>query len=139
MSSDNRIEQYIISTQIDVFADARRELQLPLKVIAADSGIPYPTVVAYAEGRHALSLAALKRLLNVKGMAPLLSRLFEPEDHSLVTIGANTDHDEFGQKAIELVQQIAAAHRPDSECAEKIGPTEHKTLTAKRTQLRAVA
>lgn len=139
MGTDNRIEQYIIDTQIAVFVDARRELQLPLKAIAADSGIPYPTVVAYAEGRHALSLAALKRLLNVKGMAPLLSRLFEPEDHSLVTIGTASNHDEFTDKCVELVRLTAAAHRSDSECQEKFGPLENKALNAKRVELKSVA
>lgn len=139
MSVDNRIEQYIIETQIEVFADARRELQLPLKAIASDSGIPYPSVVAYAEGRHALSLAALKRLLNVKGMAPLLSRLFEPEDHSLVSSTAATDHDDFAAKCIALVTETAAAHHPESEHAEKIGPNECKAIRAKRSELKAVA
>lgn len=139
MAADNRIEQFIIETQIAIFADARRELQIPLKAIAADSGIPYPTIIAYAEGRHALSLAALKRLLSVKDFGPYLSRLFEPEDHVLVTAGKATDHDDFAQKCIELVTHTAAAHHPESEHAEKIGPGEHVTLSAKRAVLRAVA
>lgn len=139
MSADNRIEQFILATQVDIFREARRDLQLPLKAIAADSGIPYPSIVAYAEGRHALSLAALKRLLNVKGMAPLLSRLFEPEDHSLVTVGQATNHDDFAARCIALVTETAAAHHPESEHAEKIGPNEHKAIAHKRVALKAVA
>lgn len=139
MSTDNRIEQYIITTQVSLFVDARRELQLPLKALAMDSGIPYPTIIAYAEGRHALSLAAVKRLLAVKGMAPFLSRLFEPEDHSLVAAGQASDHDDFAAKCIELVTETAAAHRKDSECAERIGPNESRALNSKRTALKAVA
>jgi hypothetical protein len=72
-------------------------------------------------------------------MAPLLSRLFEPEDHSLVTAGKAADHDDFAAKCIELVTETAAAHRHDSECKERIGPTESKLLNAKRTALKAVA
>lgn len=139
MAAENRIQQFIIETQIAIFTDARRELQLPLKAIACDSGIPYPTLVAYAEGRNALSLAAVKRLLAIKGFGPFLSRLFEPEDFALVGAGQQTDHDDFAERCVELVKETAAAHRADSECAEKIGPREHRNLNAKRTELRAVA
>lgn len=139
MSPDDTINAYIIDTQIRLFDDARHELQLTIGQIAERAKLPKPTVDAWAQGRNGLTLWGVKKLLRVKELGPYLSRLFEPEDYALVMVGQEADHDSFAAKCIELVQQTAAAHHPESECRERIGPNEHKSLNATRAHLRAVS
>lgn len=133
---DNIVSQQK-SMQERVFRLAQRDHGLTLKAISLDAGLGYTTVQSYAGGHAVMSIASLYRLVGV--IPDELLSLLLPDGHLIVAQSENTDHDEFAAKCIELVTQTAAAHRPDSECAEKIGPNEHKSLNATRAHLRAVS
>lgn len=132
MSPDDTTLAYIIDTQIAIFEAARLDLQLSIPEIARRSKLPVPTVNAWAQGRNALSLWGVKKLLRVKDLAPLLSRLFEPEEYALVAVLAGTDHDEFAAHCRLFLSEKDAAHHPDSEAGRDIGPTEDRRLAQTR-------
>lgn len=136
MSGENTISNFILRTQVEIFDYARTELQKPLKVIAADCKVSYSVVQAWASGRNGLSLYAVKVLLRADYMAPLLSRLFEPEEHALVAAIAD-DHDDTAGKCIDFAAEHAKARHPASECGVDIGPNEDRRLKGKTARLRA--
>lgn len=135
MSSDDTTLAYIVDCQIEIFEAARHDLQLSIPEIARRAKLPVPTVNAWAQGRNGLSLWGLKHLLRVRELAPLLSRLFDPEEYALVAVIAGVDHDEFAKHCQEFLIEKNAAHHVESECGPAIGPTEHKRLIGKRLQL----
>lgn len=140
MSGDSSIHGYVLDTQIEIFDAARKELQIPLKVIAFRSGIPYPTLASYAEGRHAMSIAAIKQLLRVDGMAALLSRLFDPEEYCLLHTPSTgeIDHDTLCDDARDYVATKIKSHRADSPAGPAICTIhELPELDAKAARLRA--
>lgn len=133
MSSDDTISAYIIDTQIAIFDDARHELQLTIGDIAEQAKLPKPTVDAWAQGRNALSLWGLKKLLRVKGLAPFLSRLFGPEAHALVCVPTGINHDEIAEACETYLSAKNKAHHPESEAGREIGPREDADLRQKFT------
>lgn len=137
MASDSNILGFIDETQRDIFRDAQLELQIPLKAIASKSGIPYSTLLTYANGTP-LPLTAIKRLLRIKRFGPLLSRLFAPEDHCLARL-IDGDHDGTAAVCMDYLGEYTAARHPESECGVDLGPNEKRRLTGKRTALKAVA
>lgn len=123
MSSDDRINSYILDTQIEIFDDAKAELQLTLDKIADASGIPVTTLKAYANGVNKLTLPAIKRLLKVKRgiMAPLLSRLFDPEDFELSHPNPAFDADDIAARCAAFMAEYArnrAGQRNEQHLAE---------------------
>ena len=139
MSSADTIHAYIIDTQIAIFDDARHDLQLTIAEIARQAKLPKPTVDAWAQGRNTLSLWGVKKLLRVKGLAPLLSRLFAPEDHALIGLPCDIDHDKIAGDFHDYLQTKERAHHPESEAGREIGPGEHETLRAKFTVIQGRA
>lgn len=133
--ADSNILNFIEETQRDLFREAQSELQLSAKQIAGKAGIPYSTFMTYVNGAT-LSLPAIKRLLRVEGMAPFLSRLFEPEEYAL-TPTVDDEFDDTAAKCIDFAAEHAKARHPESECGVQIGPKETKRLSGKRAQLRA--
>lgn len=131
MSPDDATLAFIIDTQIAIFDDARHDLQLSIPEIARQAHLPAPTVNSWAQGRNALSLWGLKKLLRVKGLAPLLSRLFDPEEHALVAVMAGVDYDEYDRLCRDFSATKAASHHPESECGVALGPVEQSTLRTK--------
>lgn len=131
MSPDDATLAFIIEKQIAIFDDARHDLQLSIPEIASQAKLPTPTVNAWAQGRNALSLWGLKKLLRVKGLAPLLSRLFEPEEHVLVAVMAGVDHDEISEACRAFLDEKERAHHPESEAGREIGPGEDTSLKGK--------
>ncbi len=136
MASEDATLAYIRDTQMKIFEDARFDLQLPIGKIAAKAGLSTKTVNAWAQGRNVLSLWGVKRLLRVEGLAPLLSRLFEPEEYALIGIAAGIDHDEFATHCRTFLVEKDKAHHPESELGRDIGPGEDKKLA--RTRLTVV-
>lgn len=139
MSPDDATLAFIRDTQIKLFDDARHDLQLSLPKIAAQAKLPLTTVNAWAQGRNVLSLWGVKKLLRVEGLAPLLSRLFEPEEYALIGLASGVDHDEFAAHCRAFISEKDAAHHPESEDGREIGPNEDMRLRVCRTQLKAVA
>lgn len=131
MSADDTTSAYIIDTQIAIFDDARLELQLTIAEIARQARLGKPTVDAWAQGRNGLTLWGLKKLLRVKGLAPYLSRLFEPEEFALVGYTIGTDHDDLAEKVRDWLAEKDHAHHPESEAGREIGPGEDSRLRSK--------
>lgn len=137
MQHDDRIVCQQKASQERVFRLAQRDHGLTLKAISLDSGLGYTTIQSYASGNAVMSIAGLFKLIGV--IPDELLSLLLPDGRLIVAQSENTDHDEFAAKCIELVTQTAAAHRPESECAEKIGPNESARLRRARIVLKAVA
>ena len=131
MSSDDTTLAFITETQIRIFDDARHELQLSIPAIAKQAKLPTTTVNAWAQGRNTLSLWGLKKLLRVKELAPLLSRLFEPEEFALVAIMAGVDHDEISEKIQDYLREKERAHHPESPAGRDLAPCEESKLCGK--------
>jgi hypothetical protein len=125
------VSAFILDTQIAIFDDARHDLQLSLAAIARKARLPIGTVNAWAQGRNALSLWGVKKLLRVEGMGKLLSRLFEPEDYALIGVTAGIDHDEASAAMRDFIDAKERFHHPQSEAGREIGPGEDKTLRSK--------
>ena len=140
MPSEDTTLAYIVDTQIAIFDDARHELQLSIPAIAERAKLPVGTVNAWAQGRNTLSLWGLKKLLRVKELAPLLSRLFTPEEYALVGYPIGLDLDELAADFQEFLVEKGKCHHPESEAGPAIGPGEKARLTAHaaKVQLRAV-
>lgn len=136
MSPEDATHAFIIETQIKLFDDARHDLQLPITKIAEKARLSVKTVNAWAQGRNALSLWGVKRLLRVPGLAPLLSRLFEPEEFALIGVVAGIDLDELAAHCRTFLDEKDKAHHPDSEAGRDLGPNETKSLN--RTRLTVV-
>lgn len=137
MSSDDTTLAFIVDTQIKIFDDARHDLQLSIPEIARQAKLQVPTVNAWAQGRNALSLWGLKRLLRVKGLAPLLSRLFDPEEFALVAVMAGIDHDEIAENFRDYLAEKDRAHHPESPDGRDIAPCEDNVLRGKFARVRA--
>lgn len=128
MQHDDTSIAFIRDTQIEIFEAARHDLQLSIPKIAEQAKLSVPTVNAWAQGRNVLSLWGVKKLLRVKGLAPLLSRLFGPEEYALVGIVAGLDLDGLAEGFAEFLRQKNAAHHPASENGTEIGPGEERAL-----------
>lgn len=135
MSADDTVSAYILDTQIQLFEDARHDLQLSIVEIARQAKLPVQTVNAWAQGRNALSLWGVKKLLRVEKLAPLLSRLFMPEGCALVVIPAGIDLDSLADEFADFLKTKNDFHHPDSECGRDLGPGEQALLNAKVIQL----
>jgi DNA-binding transcriptional regulator YiaG len=131
MSSDDTTAAYILDCQIEIFEAARHDLQLPLTEIAKRTGLPVATVNAWAQGRNSLSLWGVKKLLRIKELAPLLSRLFAPEEHLLLCLPAEFDPYRVAEDFHDFLVTKGQFHAPESECGPAIGPTERKVLHGK--------
>lgn len=131
MSSDDTTAAYILDTQIEIFEAVRHELQLPLTELAKRTGLPVATINAWAQGRNTLSLWGVKKLLRVKELAPLLSRLFAPEEHVLLSLPAEFDPERAAEDFQDFLIEKSKAHHPESECGPAVGPGERKVLHVK--------
>lgn len=136
MAADDTTIAYIVETQIKIFDDARHDLQLSIAEIARQAGVPVQTVNAWAQGRNNLTLWGLKKLLRVKRLAPLLSRLFDPEEYALVAVIAGIDHDKIAETFREYLAEKDRAHHPESPDGRDIAPCEDNVL---RVRFAAVA
>ena len=131
MSDNSRMLDFIGLTQRDIFRRAQHDLQLTLKAIAADSGIPLSTLSTYANGAP-LPLVAIKRLLRIEGMGALLSDMFEPEGHALVVASDDDDHAAYARHCARYGIAYTDARDPASECGTDLGPREMGKLAALR-------
>lgn len=122
------------TAQERVFRLAARDHGLTLKAISLDSGLGYTTVQSYAKGEAVMSIAGLFKLVGV--LPDELLSLLLPDGRSIVEVPEEIDHDELADRMREWLAAKDHAHRPDSECAEKIGPNEDADLRAKVVPIR---
>lgn len=139
MAETDTVSAYIVDTQIAIFEDARADLQLTIVEIARRAKLPTTTVNAWAQGRNALSLWGLKKLLRVKELAPLLSRLFEPEEYMLVAVMAGVDHDEVCKAMGAYMRDKHEAHAATSPAGPAIAPCEDARLRAHLAVVTSIA
>ena len=120
----------------------RRELdrrQIPLKVIAYDSGIPYPTLLTYFPGgdRKPAELPS-SAIYSLCGVIPNeLMNLLCKDGYAIVQVPVDTDYDDINQHCMEFSAEKARAHHPESEAGIAIGPGEQAQLASKVVRLRA--
>jgi hypothetical protein len=110
---------------------------LTCKAIAIDACVDEKSLRNYAKGETEMPLSVLYRLC---GVIPneLLSLLL-PGEFVITQQLEDIDHNEFAAKAIDYLATKAAAHRPQSECGEKLGPNETADLDGRVVQMRGVA
>lgn len=112
----------------------RREMDrrgLSLKVVAFDSGIPYPTLVSYfpmEKDRQPaqLPIGAFHRLI---GHIPqdLLDVLL-PDGFTIMRVPEGLDADDLARQCGAYMASYAQARHPQSEAGIEIGPTEKEGL-----------
>jgi hypothetical protein len=123
---------------VDIIRDRQRAMrreidrrQILMKVVAADSGLSYSTLLTYFPAHKDVTPVQIpgSAIFALTGHLPadILSLLL-PAGHLIVRIPEAIDHDEIAAWAEEYNARKLAAHRADSECQEQIGPTERREL-----------
>lgn len=108
---------------------------LTLKMIAVDADLHYDSVRDYASGKTTMPVTAVDALIDVIP-DELLSYLFSG-DRSIVRIPDEVDHHEIGSAMADYLRAKSAAHHPQSENGEAIGPSECADLRAKLATVKA--
>lgn len=120
----------------------RRELDrrgIPLKVVAFDSGIPYPTLCSYFPGgeRQPAEMPC-SAVYSLCGVIPDdLLNLLCPEGYAVVRVPSGFDYDEISSVCRDFIAEKDRAHHPESEAGRDIGPTEQAKLASNVLRLRA--
>ena len=119
---------------------------ISLKVVAYDSGIPYPTVCSYftnEKDKEPATVGGAAMFMLCGGFdgrpaLPLdLLSLLLPDGLQIVRAPEDLDHDRLCELAAEYVAEKNRAHHPDSEAGRDIGPGEAGRLNGMVVQLRA--
>lgn len=125
----------------------RREMDrrhIALKIVADDSGIPYPTLAsyfpadAYADPAQ-IPMGAVYQLADRSALPLDLISYLLPTGFQVVRVPDGICHDEIEAACREYLNAKADAHHADSEEGREIGPNERATLDAKVTSLRGAA
>lgn len=125
----------------------RKELDrlgIALKVVSADSGIPYSTLCSYFPGnergfveKQPAELPA-GALYSLCGAIPdNLLNLLLPDGWALVCVPSDVDYDDLSSACREFLSAKDQAHHPESEAGRDIGPGEQRSLSELVTRLRA--
>lgn len=119
----------------------RRELDrrnIPLKVVAFDSGIKYDTLLSYFPGgeRQPAEMPVSAAFSLCGNIPDDLLNLLAPDGFAIVRVPAGIDYDEVSAGCREFLAEKDKAHHPESEAGRDIGPTEHAKLSSKVVQLR---
>lgn len=130
MTANSKIIEQMRDRQARVFRMALdpQRYGLTLKMISADSGIGYDSLRNYAAGETIMPITAIDCLIDVIP-DELLSLLFS-SGRVIIKIPENINHDDIATWADSYTAKKIAAHRQDSECEERIGPTEKAELDA---------
>lgn len=115
---------------------------IALKIVAADSGIPYETLLTYfpVEGSREpaqIPGGAIYALCEGRALPADLLSLLLPDGWQIVRAPETIDHDSLAELADEYISKKIAAHHPESECGREIGPGEEQGLTGVVVQLAA--
>ena len=108
---------------------------LTLKLIAADAGLHYDSVRAYASGETTMPITALFALV---GVVPdeLLSFLL-PEGRAIVQVPEQLDHDQVCKAMQSYLAAKAEAHCPESPGGREITDCEDNVLRGKFARVAA--
>lgn len=125
----------------------RREIDrrgIALKLVAADSGIPYETLLTYfpQEGSRdpaQIPGGAIYALCEGGALPADLLSLLLPNGWQVVRVPEGIDHDKVAELAADYIAAKNAFHHPDSEAGRDIGPSENDKLSAKVVALKAAA
>ena len=116
---------------------------ISLKVVAADSRIPYATLCSYFPGNERgavekqpaqLPASAIYRLCGA--LPDDLLNLLLPEGFAIVRVPSGLDYDEISASCREFIDAKERAHHPESEAGREIGPNEGNVLRCKFAKLR---
>jgi hypothetical protein len=125
----------------------RQELDrrsIALKVVSANSGIPYSTLCSYFPGNERgivekqpaeLPMGALYGLCGA--IPDDLLNLLLPDGWAIVRVPAGVDFDEVSSACRDFISTKDQAHHPESEAGRDIGPGEQSVLNEKVVRLRA--
>jgi hypothetical protein len=104
---------------------------ISMKVIAADSDIPYSTLLSYfpADEQSTPALMPVSAQYMLCGAVPddILSLLL-PDGRLIVTVPDALDHDDAAKAMMAFLATKEAAHHPESEAGREIGPGEDNVL-----------
>lgn len=130
----DRLTEITLETQQDIFRLARRDYDLTAKAISSKSGLGYDSVLDYASGKTALSVAALLKLCDV---IPdyLLSQLLDPVGrHLAANETRDSDLSDLGREAANFTRDYV-----DAVSDGKVTPIEHAKLTDGAHRLKSAA
>lgn len=117
---------------------------IALKVVSAQSGIPYSTLCSYFPGNERtpeekqpaqLPAGAVYKLCGA--IPDDLLNLLMPDGYAIVRIPSGIDYDQISEGCRAFIDAKDRAHHPDSEAGRDIGPTENAELSSKVVRLRA--
>lgn len=122
----------------------RREMDrrgIALKIVAADSGIPYSTLASYFPAdAHAdpaqIPGGAIYELCDKKALPADILSMLTPNGWHLVRGPEEIDHDEIADLALNYCETKMRAHHPDSPGGPAISDCERADLDVKVIQLR---
>lgn len=125
----------------------RRELDrrnIPMKAVAGDSGIPYPTLLTYFpqdRDKEAVQIpgGAIYSLVYGKAMPDDLLSMLLPDGAQIIRASEDIDHDAVANMAHEYLAEKTAAHHPDSPDGPALSNCEKIKLSEKAAGLKAVA
>jgi hypothetical protein len=120
------------------------ERGISLKVVAADSRIPYATLCSYFPGNERGTVEKQPAQLPASAIYGLcgalpddLLNLLLPEGFAIVRVPSGLDYDEISAGCREFIDAKERAHHPDSEDGREIGPGEGKVLLGVFARVRA--
>lgn len=125
----------------------RREIDrrgIALKIVAADSRIPYETLLTYfpQEGSREpaqIPGGAIYSLCEGEALPADLLSLLLPNGWQVVRVPEGIDHDKVAELGADYLTAKNASHHPESEAGRDIGPHEAAALTRKLVQLKVAA
>lgn len=128
MAHDCAITAQLLRRQQAMFLEASNR-GITQKEIQCRTGLGRTNIGQYARGETAMGGAAMLKIRKVVG-AELFSMLFDDGD-LLIEVPGEIDHSIIAEKCHEYLAQKTAAHHPDSEAGEAIGPNERASLDGK--------
>jgi hypothetical protein len=118
---------------------------IALKIVAADSGIPYETLLTYfpqpGSSREPAQIpgGAIYALCEGNALPADLLSLLLPDGWQIVRAPEAINHDQIEEACRDFLREKGAAHHPESEMGREIGPNEDQRLTERAVVLKAVA
>jgi hypothetical protein len=143
----------IVCDSVTIMRDVQRairmqldERNIALKVVAANSNIPYPTLLSYFPGNERGSTEKQPAQMPAGAIYSLcgaipddLLNLLLPDGFAIVRVPAGVDYDEISSTCRDFLDLKERAHHPESEEGREIGPREADTLGENVVRLGAVA
>lgn len=138
MANCDRITQLTLAAQRRIFRLAARDHGLSLKIISADSGVPYTTVRTYAGNNGAQAVMSIPAFIKMVGVIPdaLLSQLLDPADRHLEANDDDNELDDLADRADEVAREVRRARHPASPGGTEIIAIEEERIKRLARSLR---